>query len=563
MFSPLKNFNIKLIVNLYRLFIYIVMRKFENWTEVYNQLLKADKEHSLGPNDLEKLGLAAYLTGRDNESFLILERAHMGYADWGETGYAIRCAFWLGLMFRNAGEMARSSGWFARGERLLMDISNQDCPEKKLLLIPQALGELSAGHGAKAQQIFELVVSTGEQFRNTDLITLGRLGLGQAMIQQGEITKGIKLLDETMITIETEEVFPLLNGIVYCAVIETCRKVWDVERAQEWTAALSRWCDAQPDLVPFRGECLVRRAEIFQFHGEWHKALEEIIDACDLLTQHHDEPAAGEAYYRQAELYRISGNFRKAEDSYHQAAKRGKNPQPGLALLRLVQGQNDAAKKSIVNTLQETKDQKRRAELLPALVNIMIAEKEIDEAIEAEKELCVIARKFNVPYLLALCSYCMGLVSHAKGDTRLALEQLQRALKFWNSLNLPYEAALTRELKGLVYLEMNDRDNSEAELMAANWVYEQLGANSDLERVNRLMNRKRHLEPSGLSLRELQVLQLVASGMTNKLVADKLFISERTVDRHVSNIFNKLGVSSRVEATAYAIKNQMLDNELK
>ena len=354
--------------------------------------------------------------------------------------------------------------------------------------------------------------------------------------------------------------FHLVNGIVYCAVIETCRKVWDIERAQEWTAALSRWCDAQPGLVPFRGECLVRRAEIFQFHGEWPKALEETIDACGLLTQHHGRPAAGEAYYRQAELHRLAGNFKSAEQCYHEAAKRGRNPQPGLALLRLAQGQTESAKTSIRNTLQETKDKKRRAELLPAFVNILLAAKQTEEAIETVSELCVIARDFNMPYLIAMCSYCQGKVLLVKGDIRPALEQLQKALKFWNSLNLPYESAFTRELKGLVYMEVNDKDNSEAELMAAGWLYEQLGAIPDLERVNGLLNRKNQSETYGLSLRELQVLRLVASGKTNKLVADELFISERTVDRHVSNIFNKLGVSSRVEATAFALKNEMLDN---
>ncbi len=543
--------------------VYIVMQKFENWTKVYKELSKAVQKHLPDPKDLEKLAMAAYLTGRDNESFQILEDAHQGYATREMTENAIRCAFWLGLMYMNAGERTRSSGWFARGERLLSDLSNQDCPEKKLLLIPKALGELYAGHGGKAQQIFEVVASSGEQFGNMDLMTLGRLGLGQAMIQQGEIARGIKHLDETMITLETEEVFPLVNGIVYCAVIETCRKVWDMKRAQEWTAALSRWCDAQPDMVPFRGECLVRRAEIFQFHGEWPKALEETIDACVLLIEHNGNPAAGEAYYRQAELHRLSGNFTNAEQCYQESAKRGRNPQPGLALLRLAQGQNDAAETSIRNTLLETKDPKRRAELLPAVVKIMITVKQTEEAFKAEKELCVLARDFNVPYLLAMCFYCQGMVSHAKGDTRLTLEQLQKALKFWNSLNMPYESAITRELKGLVYMEMNDKDNSEAELMAAGWIYDQLGAIPDLERINGFLNRKDHSETFGLSLRELQVLQLVALGKTNKLVADELFISERTVDRHVSNIFNKLNVSSRVEATAYALKHQMLDNDLQ
>lgn len=539
----------------------IVMQKFDTWTETYVQLSKADRHHALEPGELERLALAAYLTGRNTESFQILERAHQGYLDQAKTGKAVRCAFWLGLNFINAGESARGSGWIARGERLLSDQQNQDCAEKYLLLIPQALGELYAGHGAEAQKIFEKAASAGKQFRNADLMVLGSLGLGQSHIQQGKIAEGIKILDETMITMETEEVFPVVNGIVYCSIIESCRKVWDLKRAQEWTSALSRWCEAQPDIVPFRGECLVRKAEIYQFHGEWPRALEEIVDACNLLSRHPGDSAAGEAYYRQGELQRLAGDFEKAEKCFHEAAKRGRKPQPGLALLRLAQGLNDAAETSIRNTLEETKDPKRRVELLPALVNIMIAGKHSGKAHEAAKELCQIAVDFNVPYLLAICSHCRGAVFYAEGNMRQALEQLQKALKFWNALNLPYESACSRELKGLVYLELNDRDNAETELMAAKWTYEQLSAGPDFERVDRLLNDGHHPETYGLSLRELQVLRLVVSGKTNKSIADELFISERTVDRHMSNIFNKLGVSSRVEATAFALTNQMLDEE--
>jgi ATP/maltotriose-dependent transcriptional regulator MalT len=538
------------------------MQRFEKWTETYIQLLKADQEHALEPKDLETLALAAYLTGRDAESFQILERAHQGYLDQKKTENAVRCAFWLGLMLMNAGERARSSGWMARGERLLGDELIPDCAEKGLFLIPAALEALYAGHASRAKKLFVQAATIGEHFGDIDLIALGRLGHGQAMIQQGDVAKGIKLLDEMMITVESETVFPVACGIIYCAVIETCRKVWDLGRAQEWTSALTRWCVAQPDIVPFRGWCLVRRAEIIQFRGEWHTALEETQDACKLLTRPPGEPAAGEAYYRKAELLRLLGDFEEAEDCYREGAKWGRNPQPGLALLRLAQGQDDTAETSIRNTLRETKDTKRRAELLPAVVRIMIAAKQNEEALEATKELCGIANEFDAPYLYAMSSYCQGAVLLAKGSVQLALVHSHKALKFWNTLHLPYESAHARELIGLIYRELNDKDNSDVELAAAKWVFEQLKAMPDLKRINPLLNKKRHYETHGLTLRELQVLRQVVSGKTNKFVAGELFISERTVDRHVSNIFNKLGVSSRVEATVFALRNKMLDNEL-
>src|SRR5690606_6903291 len=339
-----------------------------------------------------------------------------------------RCAFWLGLMFMNAGERVRSSGWMARGERILNNEHNQDCPEKGLFLIPAALESLYTGQPANAQKLFEQAAITGEHFGDPDLIVLGRLGHGQALIQQGSVADGIKLIDETMITVEGMKIFPVVKGIVYCAAIETCRKVWDLRRAQEWTSALTRWCDAQPDIIPFRGQCLARRAEIIQFHGEWVKALEETSNACKLLTRRSGEPAAGEAYYRKAELQRLLGDFEGAEGSYREAAKWSRNPQPGLALLRLAQGERNAAVTSINNTLRETKDTRKRAELLPAVVNIMIAAARIEEALEATKELYGIANEFNTPYLCAMSAHCQGAALLAKGDTQAALEHVQKAL---------------------------------------------------------------------------------------------------------------------------------------
>jgi len=537
------------------------MQRFEKWSETYKQLLKADQERALEPKDLETLSVAAYLTGRDAESLQILERAHQGHLHQKKTKQAARCAFWMGFMLMNAGEWARSGGWMARGERLLNDEQVSDCAERGLFILPAALGALSGGDAAMAKKLFEQILTIGEQFDDVDLIALGRLGSGEAMIQQGEVAKGIKLLDETMILAETEGVFPVVRGIIYCAVIETCRRVWDLRRAQEWTSAFTRWYDAQPDIVPFRGQCLVRRAEIIQLHGEWLKALEETKDACDFLTRPPGGPAAGEAYYRKAELHRLLGDFEKAEDCYRDAAKWGRKPQPGLALLRLAQGQGDAAETSIRNTLQEIKDTKGRAELLPAVVSIMIAVKHTKEGLEAAKELFGIANEFDAPYLFAMSSHCEGAVHLAEGNAHSALEHLQMALKLWHTLGLPYESARTRELKGLAYAELNDKDSADVEFAAAKWVFEQLEAVPDLQRIDRLLNKKRVHDSHGLTFRELQVLRLVVSGKTNKSIADELFISERTVDRHVSNIFNKLGLSSRVAATIFVLKNKILDND--
>jgi DNA-binding CsgD family transcriptional regulator len=538
------------------------MPKIEKWTEIYEKLSKANKKGDVKPQETEKLALGAYLIGKDVESFKIMEQAHQGYLNLEKKEQASRCAFWLGFMLMMAGERARGSGWMAKGERILNHEKVPDCSEKGLFLIPKALGALNSGNAAKAHELFEQAANIGEQFGDVDLIAIGRLGHGQALIDKGNVSQGLKLLDETMILVDTESLFPVANGIIYCAVIETCRKVWDLKRAHEWTSALTRWCEVQPDIVPFRGQCLIRRAEIIQFHGEWHKALKESKIACDLLTRPPGEPASGEAFYRQAELLRLLGNFEHAEYCYNEAAKWGRNPQPGLALLRLMQGHKNLAETSISNTLSETKDKKKRSELLPAVVSIMIAVDQTDKAVEATNELKRIANSFEAPYLYGISSFCQGIVCLSQNSAQVALKHLQSALKIWNSLHLPYESARTRVLKGLVYRKLNDIDSANVHFAAARWTFEQLKAKPDLERINQILIKTKHHDTKGLTLRELQVLRRLASGKTNKKIAAELFISERTVDRHVSNIFNKLAVSSRVEATAFAIKNKILDQGL-
>lgn len=530
------------------------MQKAETWAEIYARLAAADTEQALEAATLNTLAVAAYLTGRDAESHLILEKAHLGHLDSGQITQAARCAFWLGLILMNSGQKARAGGWIMTAQRILEEAGISECAEAGLLLIPQAIGALYGGHPEKALHLFRQAEQTGSAFEDMDLIALSRLGQGQAYISQENVAQGTRLFDELMVTVETERVYPVVAGIIYCAVIETCQKVWDLHRAREWTWALTRWCENHPDIIPFRGQCLVRRAEIIQLYGEWSRAIAETDDACTLLTRPPGEPAAGEAFYRKAELLRLSGDFKKAEDSYGEAAKWGLKPQPGLALLRLAQGQVDAAEISIRNALHETGNVSKRVLLLPAVVRIMTESGKPDEAHAATAELSEIAGRFDTPYLHAMVDHCQGATLLAQEQYQSALGFLQNALVRWSVLRLPYETAQTRELKGVAYQNLRDKDNADAEFAAARWIYEQLEALPDTQRLNQLTQQAVHPTDHQLTLRELQVLRLVADGKTNKEVAGELFISERTVDRHVSNIFNKLGVSSRTEAATFGYK---------
>jgi DNA-binding CsgD family transcriptional regulator len=533
-------------------------RSFERqrWADAYAQLSAADRETPLEPEDLERLATAAYLVGKNTDGADILARAHHELLKQGEVARATRCAFWLGFQLLNEGEHARASGWLARARRLVDDLGH-DCVEQGYLLVPVAFQSFVASDYPSAHTTFRQAAEIGERFNDADLTTLSRHGQGRALIRLGETDEGVALLDEVMVTVTTGEASSLIVGLVYCSVIEACREIFDLRRAQEWTAALTRWCESQPDLVPFRGECLVFRAEIMQLHGAWQEAIAEAQRACEWLSQAPDQAALGAAFYQRAELCRLRGAFAEAEEAYREAGKWLRRPRPGLAQLRLAQGQVDAAVAAIRRLRGEAQDSVARSKVLPAYVEIMLAAKDVQAARAAADELSAIADGLSTPLLHAVSNCGQGAVLLAEGNAQAALAALRQAWTAWQELEVPYEAARVRVLIGLACRELGDEDGAEMELDAARLAFQQLGAAPDLARVEALTG---HAEDAthGLSPRELQVLRLLAAGETNKAIAAKLFISERTVERHVSNIFDKLGVSSRAAATAYAYEHGLV-----
>jgi ATP/maltotriose-dependent transcriptional regulator MalT len=526
------------------------------WADAYTALSLADRSSSLAAEDLELLATAAYLLGRVEDCLRALQRAQQRHAEHGDFRRAARCAFWVAFHLLNQGEFAQASGWLARANRLLEH--EPECAERGYLLLPAALQQLVAGDYAGARRTAARAAAIGRHAGEADLVALALQLRGRAMVREGWVSEGLVLLDETMVAVVAGELSPPAAGTVYCSVIDACQEIMEWRRAHEWTAALTAWCGKQPDMVTFTGQCLVHRAEILHLHGAWPQAVEEARRAGERLVQGADSYATGAAFYRQAEVYRVLGDFTAAEDAYQQASRWGREPQPGLALLRLAQGRTDAAAAAIRRVLAETSEKFRRARLLPAQVEIMLAVGEVKAAADAASELTEIASGYETAALRALADHAHGAVLLAEGDARAAVVALRGAWQVWRELEAPYETARLRVLVGLGCRALGDEEAAAMELDAARGVFAQLGATPDLARLETLDGREAAAKGHGLTARELQVLRLLASGKTNHAIATNLVLAEKTVDRHVTNIYTKLGVSSRAAATAYAYQHRLL-----
>ena len=525
------------------------------WATAYESLWRADQLAPLAAEDLELLATSAYMLGREDEWMRILERAFHGHSEAGENRRSVRCAFWIGTQLALRGEMGPATGWLGRAQRLL-EREDGECVEQGYMLMPVVFQHEAEGDWEGASATAAAAAEIGERFGDADLFALAVHVQGDILVRYGRVKEGLGLLDEAMVTVTTETLSPMVNGIVYCGVILSCEQIYELRRAKEWTDALTRWCESQPDLLAFTGRCLVHRAQLMQLHGDWLDALEEAQRAGRRFEEAMNQAAAAKACYLQGEVHRLRGGFGQAEEAYRQASRLGLEPQSGWALLRLAQGNAVAAAAAIRRALGETADRPTRASLLPAAVEIMLATGEIDEARSACGELEAIAADYESEMLRALHAQARGAVELTAGEAGSALMRLRQASHAWHELEAPYEAARARLLVGRACRALGDEDAFALELDAARSAFESLGAAPDLAALDSLAGAAG--DSHGLTARELEVLRLVAAGKSNKEIGATLVISEHTVARHVQNIFTKLGVPSRTAAGAFAFEHNLV-----
>lgn len=525
----------------------------KDWSAALAAFRPLDERGALGASDLELLSTTVYMLGDVAGMLETLERAHHAYLEEGDVLTAARAALWLAAGHASRGKLALSNGWLERGQRLLQPIE-EDCVERGYMILPSMLRSQATGDHEKVIELAREAADIGRRFEEADLVALAAHTGARAMLAQGSTEEAIRILDEVMVSATGGELSSRVTGIVYCGVVECCFETHEIRRAAEWTEALSTWIAGQPDLVAFTDQCLAHRSEILRLQGAWDEAL---VEARRSREHRARGLTAGQVAYQEAEIHRARGDFAEAEEAYQQTGLNGSEPQPGLALLRVQQGNFDAAAASIRRALNETTDLPDRSRLLIGQIEVMLEIGDVLAAQEAAVELTRVAERTGILMHQGWAAAGKGLVWLAVGDPEAALTELRHAAALWSELGIPYEQARTRLSLAEALLAVGDREGSAIEAEAARVMFDALGARADLQRLERLGDSRSN-GGSGLTKRELEVLRLITSGASNRSIASTLVLSERTVDRHVSNIFVKLGVSSRAAATAHAIRSGLV-----
>ncbi len=522
------------------------------WDEARTGFTRAREQADLGADDVAALAECAWWQGDIEACLATYEEAYRLYVHGEQpaTRQAAKLAMEVAYFWLLRGEAAIASGWIGRARRLLED--EPECSEKaylRWLEVDEALG--NADFDA-AIRIARAVADAGQRYDDATLTALGLVGEGIATVKRGDVARGLTVLDEAMLPVVAGEVDPGYAGNIYCQLMSICHELADYERAQEWTDATARWCEGFPNAVMFLGICRVHRAQLMDVKGDWEEAEAEALRLCDELASMNID-AVAEGHYELGEVRRQRGDLDCAEKAYERARAMGRDPQPGLARLRLAQGRTDSAAEGIATALSTTDDPLVRARLCAAQVEVALAAADLPTAKLAAEEVTAAARRYGSSGLVAAADQARGAVALAAGDHESALTHLQDACRTWRAVGAPHRTAQVRMLLARTYQALGNDETATVELDAAEAEFERLGASLDLERVAELRSGRRL--PDGLTAREAEVLGLVAAGMTNKEAADALFLSEKTIARHLSNIFTKLGVTSRTAAAAYAFEH--------
>lgn len=510
---------------------------------------------ALPPDALDRYATAAELLGEHDECARALQSAFRQCCETGDLAGAVHAAFRLAMNFAAHGGQALSAGWVARAEELVTDLE-ADAVERGWVAFLRMFRHLGAGQFPEAAAAAEQAVRIGRAHGVVDLTVMGTCSRGRMAIYAGRVAEGLAMLDEAMAEVVAGEVSPVIAGHVYCTAIEGCQEICDVVRMAEWTAALETWCSDQPGLLAFTGQCAVHRAQLLRMRGQWSSARAELALAVRRYLEVGSPDAVGLAEYELGELLRLQGGFEDAATAFERAAGRGHDPQPGLALLWLAQGSTTAATAAMTRLLAEPGGPVQRLRILPAAVEVLINAGDEEGARAAADELVSLDAAVDSVGMRARTAQVSGALALAGGDPAGAMPYLRRALQLWTGVGARHDAARVRMLMGRALSSLGDEESARREFTAASQVFRELGAGPDLAAAEQVLAPE--ALPAGLTEREVEVLRLVASGRSNARIASDLVLSEKTVARHLSNIFAKLDVDSRTAAAAFAYEHHLV-----
>lgn len=507
-----------------------------DWSGACERYRRALQQEPLGGEDLYAHANTFWWLGRLDEAMPLLGEAHRALLTEGQPRTAALVALDIGYTFALRGEDAQASGWMTRALRLLED--EGDCAERGYLVYCDAEGAAGNGETDRALATAAEVRSIGKRFGDACLVALAALVEGRVRVQQGDVSAGMALLDEAMVAAVSDDLDPGWAGNIYCNMMLTCHELADWHRADEWTSATSRWCEAMPGAGPFMGICRVHRAQVLQLRGDWQRAEQEVRQVCDELQDFHVGMVA-EAQYQLGEVLRQRGDLDGAAAAFAEAHRLGREPQPGLSLLRLAQRRASSALVMVRRALDARTAPLDRAQVLPAAIEIRLAVDDVDGAATAATELRTIATTYGSTGLAAHAATAEGSVALARGDASAAASALHEAVAAWGQVGARYEAARARLLLGRALALLDDNDGAALETAAATATLDELGVQAPGTPP------VRHRRDDGLSAREVEVVRLAAEGCSNQEIADRLVLSVRTVERHMASTYRKLGLSGR------------------
>jgi DNA-binding CsgD family transcriptional regulator len=525
-----------------------------DWEAAYDAAKEAggnDADALVEADRADMLADAAWWLGRLDDCVEAREAAYRIYDELGADRRAGQCAVWLWEHHGFAARPAIAGGWLRRARRALGD--DPDCVEHGALLLREAETAHGGGDLDRARELAGAALTLGRRLRSADLEAEALQTRGRVRIEQGAVAEGMGDLDEAMLFAVEGRLGPYSTGKVYCSLISACEELGDLDRAAEWTEATMRWASKHPFAI-FPGICRVHRAVVLKRRGALAEAGREADRACAELAHSHVGNSAA-AYAEVGDIRRRLGELDSAEDAFARFEQLAGRPCAGLALSRLAQGRTDEATGIVTGCLEETTNPLARSLVLAIAAHVAVAAGDLEAAGVSADELDAIAAAFDTPVLRATALSTRGRLQLAEGDPDAATT-LRGAVDQWHALDVPYEVATARTLLGQALRERGDDTSATESFAAAAALFDQIGARLD---AHLLSGNAQPVLPAGLTAREVEILRLIATGLTNNEIAAELYLSAKTVSRHLSNIFTKIGVSSRASATAFAFQHDLIE----